>query len=1012
MSTSAAFTEANSVQQPIVDLLAEGGWTYIDGASLSRGFEQVFLEEELVAALVRLNPVIAEAPARAREVIATLRAVTLKAAQDGLVQANARLFSWLRGEQAAALSGHPHHEPVKLIDFENPENNSFIISDEVTYGPGTKKHRYDIVLWVNGIPLVVGETKTNTSASISWVNGAKDIHDVYERKGPAFFVPNVLSFASDGKEFAYGAVRQPVDKWKPWGDMEGDPTLGGWPRVKQSVEQLLSPHQVLSMLADYTLYEQSEKDGVSQFFKIMARYPQVHASEAIYNRVLEPGGKQGLIVHTQGSGKTLAMVFTSGKLMKTPAMRNPTVILIADRTQLVAQSGDQFRTTKDGGIATPETARDLRELLKADARGVIASTVHKFKDAGVLSLRDNIIVLIDEAHRSQEGDLGNKMRESLPNARFFGFTGTPISDGEKNTFKLYGDPKDPGFALSVYDSDRSIADGTTVPMHVDPRMVTVHIDKATIDAEFEKMAEAEKLGDEEKDFIASKISTLAVIVSNPERIKAVCTDIIEHFYSVIDPLGMKAQVVVYNRAMCAAYEQELAQQLLARAADGAPDEAAVVMTVGGKADGGADYSKYELDSAAEEKLLRRFRNFNDRLKFLIVTSKLGTGFNADNEGVMYLDKPLRLHTLYQTITRTNRTWKNPVTGKEKKFGLIVDYFGIGDEFAKAMYPTDPERAKKKIAVDGLIEEFAEQLDDTLARFVGIDRSVADHATMQAAFERIPQGKFRDRFAAQFGTLSGVWELLWPDSRLDQYKDDYKWLAKIYDASRPSSGALDMLWEQLGTKTLAMVHENMTSQGVLNIGRTAVIADEDTIAKLREAGIYPEKQPGVPKDEPTLVEVVDGIAARIKKRLAGANGDHPVYKSLAERLEKVRLNAFSRSQDSVDYLSQIFVLAADLTNAETAEDESGEAGLDMLDPHVGALTQIFEEFKPKGVPVLVGDVVRDIDAIVKSVSYSGWSETQRGDKLVRLEVRKVLKKYELHRQPELFDNAYTYISANY
>ncbi|MBG6226497.1 type I restriction enzyme R subunit [Arthrobacter sp. CAN_A2] len=882
---------------------------------------------------------------------------------------------------------------------------------------------------------MVGETKTNTSASISWVKGAKDIHDSYEIKQKSFFVPNVLSFASDGKEFAYGAVRQPVDKWKPWGDMDGDPTLGGWERVKQGVEQLLSPFQVLSMLADYTLYEQSERDGVAQFFKILARYPQVHASEAIYNRVLEPGGKQGLIVHTQGSGKTLAMVFTSGKLMKTQAMRNPTVILIADRTQLVAQSGDQFRNTKDGGVATPETARELREMLLADQRGVIASTIHKFKDAGVLSLRENIVVLVDEAHRSQEGDLGLKMRQALPNARFFGFTGTPISDGDRNTFTLYGDPKDPGHTLSVYDSDRSIADGTTVPMHVDPRMVTVHIDKTTIDAEFEAMAAAEGLGEEEKDFIASKISTLAVIVSNPERIKAVCKDIIEHFYSVIDPLGMKAQVVVYNRAMCAAYEQELTRQLIHRAAGtatgagstavggvgasavatgvgGGRDEAAVVMTVGGKADGAADYSRYELDAAAEEKVLRRFRNFNDPLKFLIVTSKLGTGFNADNEGVMYLDKPLRLHTLYQTITRTNRTWKNPVTGKEKKFGLIVDYFGIGDEFAKAMYPTDPERAKKKIAVDGLIEEFAEQLDDTLARFVGIDKSVADHATLQAAFERIPPGKFRDRFAAQFGTLSAVWGLLWPDSRLDQYKDDYKWLAKIYDASRPSSGALDMLWEQLGTKTLAMVHENMTSQGVLNIGRTAVIADEDTIAKLREAGIYPEKKPGVTKDEPTLVEVVDGIAARIKKRLAGANGDHPVYKSLAERLEKIRLNAFTKTQDSIDYISQIFVLATDVKNAETAEDEAGEAGLDLLDPNVGALTQIFEEFKPDGVPVIVGEVVRDIDSIVKSVSYSGWSETQRGDKLVRLEVRKVLKKYELHRQADLFDNAYNYIAANY
>lgn len=292
--------------------------------------------------------------------------------------------------------------------------------------------------------------------------------------------------------------------------------------------------------------------------------------------------------------------------------------------------------------------------------------------------------------------------------------------------------------------------------------------------------------------------------------------------------------------------------------------------------------------------------------------------------------------------------------------------------------------------------------------------MADHATLQAAFERIPEGKYRDRFAVQFGTLSGVWELLWPDSRLDQFKDDYKWLARVYDASRPSSGANDLLWEHLGAKTLTMVHANMTSQGVLNVGKTAVIADEDTLAKLKASGIFPVKppKPGTGPTGVTLEDVVDGIAGRIKKRLAGANGDHPVYKSLAERLERIRLNAFSRSQDSIDYLSQIFVLAADLTNAENAEDEEGEAGLDLLDPNVGALTQIFEEYKPEGVPVMVGEVVRDIDAIVKAVSFSGWSETQRGDKLVRLEVRKVLKKFELHRIDGLFDDAYNYIAANY
>ncbi len=996
-----------------MELLKSAGWTYKPSNTLDRPHEAVLVESELAEALIRLNPVIAEDPERAEQVISSLRALTISAHEDGLVQANKAMHRWLRGEQTVEFVGMPSHEPVKLIDFRNPANNTYTVSDEVTLGVPGNSARFDIVLWVNGIPLAVGETKTNVSAQVSWLKAAKDIHDVYERKWPQFFVTNVLSFGTEGKEFRYGAPRQPVDKWSMWGSTEDAPTLDGWPRVKRSVELLLNPRMLLKVLADYTLYEQAVRDGAPVLRKILPRYPQVEASEAIYRRVLEAGNGRGLIYHTQGSGKTLAMAFCAAKLLKNPAMKNPTIIIVADRTQLVSQTSDQFQTTGLPRMKEPETSGDLRQLLDRDQRGIIFTTVHKFEKAGRLNDRSNIVVLIDEAHRAQEGSLGLQMREALPNAKFFGFTGTPIANRDKNTFALYGDPRDPNHALSTYDSDRSIADGTTVPMHVAARLVDFHIDREELDAAFEELADIENLDEEQKDYIAGRIGSLKTIVSNPERVQRVSEDILEHFYTTVDPLGMKAQIVVYDRSMCVAYGDELSRQLAERAQpDQEPDEAAVVMTAGKKSDP-ADWDRYDLSEAQEDELLNRFRNFNDPLKFLIVTSKLGTGFNADNEGVLYLDKPLRLHTLYQTITRTNRTWKNPATGQEKKYGLIVDYFGLGDEFAKAISPADPSKKKREIDIDGLVEQFAAELDETLSIFVGIDRSQSGFAALEQAQERIPPGKYRDRFAAQFGVLEGIWEHLWPNSGLDGYKDDFKWLSKVYESVRPRNSANELLWHRLGAKTLQLVHSHISPVSVSDADLNAVVADEDTIARMREQGLLEPAKPGKRDAPVTVEEVVDSIAERIKKRVAGPNGDHPAFKSLAERLERIRETTIQRAEDSVEYLRSIFVLAKDLKVAERAEDEEGERGLDLLpDPHIGALTQIFEEFKPEGTPVIIESVVKDIDTIVKDVSYSGWNDTQAGDKAVRVEIRKVLNRYGLRDVKGLFERAHEYIAANY
>ncbi|MEH0110758.1 HsdR family type I site-specific deoxyribonuclease [Tersicoccus sp. MR15.9] len=1013
----AGFNETTTVQKPILDLLVGIGWEHVRGEDLDRNREDVFVESDLTAALARLNPAVAEDPARAAEVLAPLRAMVLAARDDGLVVANQRFVPWLRGQQTHRFQGRDGYEPVRLIDYADPAANRLVVSDEVTMGTPGHECRFDLVLWVNGIPLVVIETKSRTSTGkkITWLDGAKDIHDVYEPGWPEFFVPNAFSIATEGKELRYAGVRTDLEHWGVWGATTDPITAHGWDRVKRAVELLLTPGMVLSVVNDYTAFElKGRHAGAPTLVKIVPRYPQVEAVTAIVARALHGVKRQGLIHHTQGSGKTLAMLFAAVRLINEPALANPSIIMIADRVQLVTQMYQQFARAGMPTIEAPETAEQLRAALSADKRGVFFSTVHKFRNAGVLNERSNIIVLIDEAHRTQEGQLGTHLRRAFPNARFFGFTGTPIADADRNTFELFGDPDDPGHVMNTYGSDRSIADGNTVPMHVSPRLVDFQIRSAELDAAFEELADEEGLSEEERDAVAARAISTRTFFANPERIRKICQDIVEHFYATVNPLGMKAQVVVFDRGLCVAYQQELTRLLAERAGDGAPDESAVVMSVSSKDD--PDWQQYKLTDAAEDQLLGRFRAFGDRLKFLVVTSKLGTGFDAPIEGVMYLDKPLKLHTLFQTITRTNRNWKNPATGQEKLYGLIVDYVGLGDGFARAMSPANPETARKELDTATLVAQFDAELATALDRFAGIDRTSASFESLQAAHERIPDTAAQDRFAAQYGLVQGIWEALWPDEGLEAHLEDYRWLSKVYASVMPSDVSRELLWARLGAKTTQLVHGHIGEVSVNKPGVDVVIADEGTIARLIAAGIIdPDEEDEIEKGARTLTasEVLDSIAARLKRRLEGGNGTHAVYLSLAARLEKLRDRQFARAQESISFLQEMLDVATDLTAAEKAEDGAGRDGLDLIpDPHIGALTQIFNEYKPADTPVILEKVVTDIDQIVTEVKYPGWVNTKRGDRLVRTSIMKVLGQYRLPVQGELFDHAYAYIAANY
>jgi type I restriction enzyme, R subunit len=1009
---SPAFSESSTVQAWLVQMLGRQRWKHVSGKRLPRTHTDVLIEEWLIKALKLLNPALENAPERIDEVLPLIRSAVLAADQEGLVAANERLVTILRGTHTVKYVGTDEYVPLRLIDFDDLSNNDYVVAEEVTYGPPGAERRFDTVLYVNGIPVVVIETKTPVKASVSWLNGAKDIANVYTVEHPEFFATNILVAATEGREFHYAAVGLAAEAWPMWGSTADPYDLDDFPRVKRSVELLLTPQRVLSILRDFTLFDNIP--GVGKI-KLIPRYPQVEGAEAIFNKVIS-GGPGGLIWQYQGTGKTLLMAYAALMLLNDPRAQGPTVLVVLDRLDLIEQVERQFKTAGLPRLSAAGDRAELRRLLKEDRRGIITTTIHRFLDAGLLNERSNIIVLVDEAHRTTEGSLGDDMRGALPNARFFGLTGTPISDAERNTFKLFGDPNDPDYVLNSYSMERSIFDGTSVPVHVETRLVDFHLDNAALDEAFEQMADEEQLTDEQREFVASKAAHVKTILVNPERITRVCTDILDHFEAKVAPVGMKAQVVAFDRELVVAYEQELKRLIAER---GLPHRVAVVMTIGTTKDEPPEWSTYSLTRDQEATIKREFNDPEDPLAFLIVTAKLLTGFDAPVEQVMYLDKPLRKHTLFQAITRTNRRFTNPKTGQIKRYGLVVDYIGLGPQIALALKAADPESGgKRPVDTDALAAEFAARMAVMLSpRFDGIDRADNTFEALQEARQRILTQQAREQFAKEFTGIQTIWEFLDPDPVLDMHKADYKWLAQVYESIKPTQVSNALLWYRLGQKTLNLVHGHISEVRITGTGLEEVVVDPDAIEAMRQLvaqGILDiDIDPDHPTDNPVTVdEVLTAIDRRIKQRLE--TGGNPVYRSLAEQIEKLRQHVIQNAADSIEFLKKALEVARLAVEAEKLEDQGklDAAAERLLDPNIGALTQIVEEYKPDNTPVVVDDVVRDIDTIVKQVRYTGWNTSQAGDRLVRKELRGVLKKYALPLTGPLFDNAYAYVAENY
>ena len=993
------FTESNTVEQMILDAVAPkkaatalparqnlppgwkdslvgelrpGHWDYVPGLELPRQPHEVMVESWVREALVRLNPEIATQPDRADEVIYNLRAIMLSVQADGLVRANENFMAWLRGEKTMPFGKDGEHVSVRLVDVANPANNRCTIANQWTFQAGAVTKRFDVVFVVNGLPLVIGEAKTPARSSVTWFDGAFQVNQIYEKEIPAMFVPNVFSFATEGKCFRYGSIRMPIEMWSPWRDEENQ-TEGQLHHVKASVQSMLRPHVVLDILQNFTLFATDYKH---RRIKVICRYQQYETANKMIARVVAGYPKKGLIWHFQGSGKSLLMVFAAQKLRLHPKLGNPTVMIVVDRIDLDTQITATFNAADVPNMVGVTTRQELQTLLAQDVRKVLITTIYKFAEAGgKLNERSNIIVMVDEAHRTQEGDLGRKMREALPNAFLFGLTGTPINRVDKNTFWAFGADEDEKGYLSRYSFEDSIRDKATLPLHFEAPEVRLKIDKAAIDEAYREITG--NLSEQDRDDLAKRAAKMAVLVKNPERVRAVVQHIVTHFQRKVEPNGFKAQVVVFDRECCVLYKKVMDELIGA-------DASAIVMS-GAQGDP-PEWRQHQRDKDAEEKLLDRFRDPVDPLRFVIVTSKLLTGFDAPILQVMYLDKPLKDHNLLQAICRVNRTY-----GQDKTHGLIVDYIGVFDDVARAL--DFDEKAMQQVVsnIDELRKALPIQVQKCLVFFPGVDRSVGGYEGLMAAQQCLPNNDTRDRFAAEYSVLSTIWEALSPDPCLSAYQTDYRWLTQVYESVKPPSGNGKLLWHALGAKTIELINENVHVESVRDDIETLVL-DADVLKE-----ILNDAEPGKRAKQ---IEI--RLIARLRKHLG-----NPKFTALGERLEKIKERHEQGLLTSLQFLKEILAIARDVVEAEKQTDPEEER-----DRAKEALTELFNEAKTKNTHIMVERIVDDIDQIVKAVRFDGWKATTQGERTVQRELRKTLLKYKLHTDQELFDRAYAYIKQYY
>ncbi|WP_167911450.1 type I restriction endonuclease subunit R [Thermococcus sp. 21S7] len=880
------FTEEETAKKPFMMYLTSLGWEYISPEkidSLRETWKEPFILPIFKKKLLELNPSMGEEEADV--VLQRIRNIRAN------IEGNREFLRYLRGQRTFYSKSEKRELNLRLIDFENPENNVFHYTQEF-WMEDIKKDRADIVLFINGIPLFIVETKAPWLFNIvdgevkDWRSHAVEQISRYHEEVPNFMKYFQMYMASNGLNLIYSATwnfnERNVYRWKT----EEGKDYG----LQDLIFSMLRKERALRFIEDYIVFFEQDEE-LSKFVLLPH---QVRAVERIVNRAITGDARTGLIWHTQGSGKTLTMMVAASKIRRIPELENPTIIMVVDRIELQKQLVRNL--TKFGlDFIVAESKVHLRELLKSDYRGIIVTLIHKFRGMpSNINTRRNIFVFIDEAHRSQEGDLGIQMRSALPNAFYFGFTGTPIDKGKigKGTFNLFAFEDMKKYHrpyLDKYGIKESIEDGTTVPLYYTLAPQEYRLDRKTILEEFFRLYEEKGIASiEELNKLLDKVSKIKEVLKAKKRIKKVAKHISEHYKKFVEPSGFKAMVVAVDREACALY-MEAFKELYEENPHSAipPEEIAVVYTPMHNDKG--ILKKYHLKEDQEDEIRRNFKKRERPPKILIVTEKLLTGYDAPILQTMYLDKPMKDHTLLQAIARVNRPYSDGEL--HKTAGLIVDYIGIFEDLQRALAFDSKSIEGAVFDLEVLRKRFAE-LMGRAEEYLGLlrDNSRSWDKKLEKLVKVFSDRKKRDDFIQLFKNIQDIYEILSPDPFLRDYLEDYKLLLKLHRFIKAQFYPTDFERRELLKKTKELIRNSVDIETIVD-GLPVYKIDEhiaDTIKNERIDDIVKvynlrrslmryikEHQHEVPYLE-FLIEKIESIIKRLEERQISAK----------EALEKV------------------------------------------------------------------------------------------------------------------------------
>jgi type I restriction enzyme, R subunit len=1004
-----AFTES-VVEEAALEWFAALGYAVVHGPEIAPGepsaerasFTDVVLEGRLRDALVRLNPAV---PVEAID--EAYRKLT-RISSPQLIDANHELHHYLvNGVTVEYLrnDGTIGYDPVRVLDFDAPVQNDWLVVNQLTMTEGGHTRRPDIVVFVNGLPLAVLELKNAASENATIWNAFQQLQ-TYRNELPALFVFNEVLVVSDGLEARIGTLSSNRERFLPWRTIEGeDLAPSTLTQLEVLIRGVFDPQRFLDLIRYFVVYE-GDGDAV---IKKMAGYHQFHAVARAVDATLSasrPSGNRrvGVVWHTQGSGKSLTMAFYAGRVVLHPAMQNPTLIVLTDRNDLDEQLFGTFSRCKELLRQSPERARDrahVRELLKVAAGGVVFTTIQKFlpetgSDAfPLLSTRENIVVIADEAHRSQYDFIdgfARHMRDALPNASFIGFTGTPIESTDKNTRSVFGE------YISIYDIQRAVEDGATVPIYYESRLAKLTLkdeEKPSLDEAFDEVTEGEELEGKEK--LKTKWSALEALVGTDRRLALIADDLVRHFEARLEVMDGKAMVVCMSRRICV----ELYQALIALRPDwhhDSDDQGAIKVVMTGSASDPASFQPHIRSKSRREALAKRIKNPDDPLKIVLVRDMWLTGFDAPCMHTMYIDKPMQGHGLMQAIARVNRVFR------DKPGGLVVDYLGLADQLKKALQTYTESGGQGETALDqeeavALMLERHEICCDLFGPFAGPNQKTQPgfdwgHWTtgtpaqrlsiLPAAQEHIlAQEDGKDRLLQAVTELSKAFALAVPHDEAIRVRDDVGFfqavraaIAKTSVGDRKSSGDLDHAIRQIVSKAMA-------SDEVIDIFAAAGLKNPD-ISILSDQFLADVR--GM-QHKNLAVELLrkllnDEIKTRSRNNIVQS-------RSFADMLEKAVRRYQNRAIEAAQVIEEMIELAREMREARKRGEKLGLNSDELA--FYDAL-----EVNDSAVKVLGDDSLRMIarelvETVRKNVTID-WTVKESVRAKLRVIVKRILRKY--------------------